>query len=199
MTLKNVVVGIFAGICWTIIPILILIITGTITFTGSNSIKMLPIWLFSCLLNVIMQELLVRGYIYQLLKKNYNFPVAIIITTALFVIMHGGAFEEGIIPVLCVITMSLAMTFVMEYTGSLLAPIIMHFIWNSVGAIICNVVALADDYPHVLNAFFSGSNIMTGGSCKIEGSIIVLVTNSIIILISAVMLKKKQVVKSVRF
>jgi len=60
---KNIIIGILAGACWILIPILILKITGTITFTGSNSINMLPVWLFSCLLNVIMQELLVRGYI----------------------------------------------------------------------------------------------------------------------------------------
>lgn len=91
------------------------------------SIPMLWLWILSVFINTIMQELLVRGYLFQMLKANYNVIVATIITTALFTFMHGGAFAAGIVPVLNVLTMSLLMTIVLEYTQSLLAPIMMHF------------------------------------------------------------------------
>ena len=41
--------------------------------------------------------------------------IATIITTALFMFMHGGVFEAEIVPVLNVLTMSLLMTVVLEY------------------------------------------------------------------------------------
>lgn len=51
-------------------------------------------------------------------------------TTILFTALHGGAFEAGVIPVLNVLTMNLLMTAVLEYSGSIIAPIIMHFLWT---------------------------------------------------------------------
>lgn len=83
------------------------------------------------------------------------------------------------------------MSFAMKYTESLLAPILMHFIWSCVGALIFNVVALADDYPHYFNAVFSGHKLLTGGSCFIEGSIVVLVVNLVMISIFIFVLRKK--------
>lgn len=94
-----------------------------------------------------MQEVLVRGYLYQMIKNNYNIVAAVIVSTGLFTFAHGGAFEAGILPVLNIITMSLFVTAVLEYTESLIAPIVIHFLWNGVGAIILGGVSLAEDYP----------------------------------------------------
>ena len=69
------------------------------------------------------------------------------------------------------------MTAVLEYSGSLVAPIIMHFLWNGIGALILSGVSLADDYPSLLITSFSGNEILSGGACKIEGSIFVLIVN----------------------
>ena len=43
-----------------------------------------------------------------------------------------------------------------------------------------NGVLLADDYPHILNAVFVGNDIVSGGVCRLEGSILVLIENSIL-------------------
>ena len=108
-----------------------------------------------------------------------------------FTFAHGGAFEAGILPVLNVITMSLFMTAVLEYTGSLIAPIVIHFLWNGVGAIILGGVSLAEDYPHLFDMTIHGNPILSGGSCKIEGSIIVLFMN-LAFLIGFVAAKKRK-------
>lgn len=60
-------------------------------------------------------------------KSNCNIGIAVIVSTGLFTFAHGGAFEAGILPVLNVITMSLFVTAVLEYTDSLIAPIVIHF------------------------------------------------------------------------
>ncbi len=82
------------------------------------------------------------------------------------------------------------MTVVLKHTESIIAPIIMHAIWNCIGAIILGGVSLADDYPHLLNISLNGSNILSGGSCKIEGSVVVLLIN--ILLISFFLLRNKR-------
>ncbi|GIN99147.1 hypothetical protein J6TS1_50170 [Siminovitchia terrae] len=95
--------------------------------------------------------------------------------------MHGGAFEAGILPVLNVVSMSVFITLLLEYTGTIIAPIIAHFIWNIVGAIILGGISVASDYPNLLDSTFQGNTLISGGIYKIEGSIIVLVVNLILI------------------
>ena len=115
-----------------------------------------------------------------------------VVTTALFTFMHGGAFEAGIVPVLNVITMSILMTAVLEYTQSLIDPVMMHFIWNGAGGIILGVVSLADDYPHLFTTAFTGNTLLSGGMPKMEGSIVVLTINIALTLLFLLFLKKQR-------
>lgn len=178
---KGMVLGVITGIVWLAIPVLIMYIVNVIHFEGINPINLFPVWVLAAFLNVIMQELLVRGYLYQMIKQNHNIVAAVIITTILFTALHGGAFEAGVVPVLNVFTMSLLMTVILEYSGSIIAPTIMHFVWNGVGALALGGVSLADDYPNLFITTFTGKEIISGGACKIEGSIIVLFVNTILI------------------
>ena len=164
---------------------------GYLEITSKNSINVLTLWIFSAFINTIMQELLARGYIYQLIKREYNLWTASVVTTLIFTLMHGGAFETGPIAVINVITMSLLMTIILEYSNSLVIPIIMHFIWNCFGGIIFGTVSLADDYPHLYNIKITGNQLISGGSFKMEGSIFVFIINMIMIMIVYYLYKKK--------
>lgn len=174
---KGVLLGTITGILWLGLPIIVMKLMKVIEFNGKNDIPLFFVCILAAFLNVIMQELLVRGWLYQVLKQKYNIAISTIVTTALFTLLHGGAFEAGLVPVVNVLTMSLLMTVILEYSGSLIAPTIMHFMWNGIGALVLGGVSLADDYPHLLNMIFSGSKLLSGGECKIEGSIVVLVVN----------------------
>lgn len=193
--LFSICFGIAAALIWLGITVALLMGAGVLKFDGTNTVSFLWLWIISALLNTIMQELLVRGYLYQLIKVNYNRGWATVITTALFTLMHVSAFETGIFPVLNILSISLIITGMLEYTGSLLAPIVFHFIWNTIGGIILNCLSLADDYPHLLNAVFTGNSILTGGIYKIEGSAVLFIIN-IILIILAFVLKKTGVFSS---
>ncbi len=190
--IKGAVLGVIAGIVWLVVPVCVMYMAKIIHFDGTNSIYLFSIWMLAAFLNVIMQELLVRGYLYQMIKQNHNIVAAVIVTTILFTALHGGAFEAGIIPVLNVFTMSLLMTAVLEYSGSIIAPTIMHFLWNGIGALVLGGVSLADDYPNLLITTFTGNEILSGGVCKIEGSIIVLFVNVIMIAFFMFLRNKEQ-------
>lgn len=177
----NSILGVITGLIWLGSSTGILFLTGSVHIESRNHISMLWLWILSAFINTVMQEMLVRGYLYQMIKKEYNLAAAVIVSTLLFTFAHGGAFEAGLLPVLNVLTMSLFMTAVLEYTDSLIAPVIIHFLWNSIGAIILGGVSLAEDYPHLLNMTFGGNTILSGGIYKIEGSIVVLILNLIMI------------------
>lgn len=187
----NSVLGIIVGLVWLGSSVCILICTGSASINGVNGIHMLWLWILSAFINTAMQEMLVRGYLYQMIKRRYNVIAATIVSTMLFTFAHGGIFEAGIIPVLNVVTMSLFMTAVLEYTDSLVAPIMIHFVWNSVGAIVLGGVSLAEDYPHLLNMAFAGNQLLSGGIYKIEGSVVVLALN-VIMMVGFVLAKKKK-------
>lgn len=193
--IKQTLLGILLGLIWFFIPFLLLSSLGYLEITDKNYIDMLGIWIVSAFVNTIMQEFLARGYIYRLLKKEYNIMIATIVSTLLFTLMHGGAFEAGPIAVINVITMSLLMTIILEYSNSLVIPIIMHFIWNSLGGIIFGTVSLADDYPHLYNIEISGNPIISGGSFKMEGSIFVFIINIIMIGIVYYLYKKREITR----
>lgn len=190
--LKNSVIGVVTGIAWLGIVTSILMIFGIMKIVECNVVPMLWLWIFSALINTIMQELLLRGYLYQILKMNYNVAAATVVTTVLFTFMHGGAFEAGFIPVMNVFIMSLFMSITLEYTQSLIAPIIIHFIWNSVGSIILGGVSLAEDYPNLCVTEFTGNVLLSGGAPKMEGSIVVLFVNIIFLIGFVVLLKKRK-------
>lgn len=192
-TIKQTLAGILLGLIWFFIPFLLLNSLGYFKIIDKNYINLLGIWIVSAFINTIMQEFLVRGYIYQLLKREYNIMIAAIVSTLLFTFMHGGAFEAGPIAVVNVLTMSLLMTIILEYTNSLLMPIIMHFIWNVMGGIIFGTVSLAEDYPHLYNIEITGNTIISGGSFKMEGSIFVFIINIIMIGIAYYLYKKREI------
>ena len=171
------------GLVYSISPAGLLILTNYLKITEINNVPMLWIWIISAFINVVMQELLVRGYIYQLIKEEYNLPAAIAATTIIFTLLHGGAFEAGIIPVLNVITMCLFTTFLYEAEGTILAPTMSHALWNIIGGLILGGVRLADDYPSFITMTPSKNQILSGGDCMIEGSVVVLIVNIILILI----------------
>ncbi|MDO5755617.1 MAG: CPBP family intramembrane metalloprotease [Tissierellia bacterium] len=108
--------------------------------------------------------------------------IAVVVSTFFFTILHGGAFEAGLIPVLNVITMSLFMTILLEYTQSLWTPIIVHYVWNAIGGLVLGGVSLADDYINIYQMNLHGNDLITGGIVKIEGSIIVLGLNLVLML-----------------
>ena len=66
----------------------------------------------------------------------------------------------------------------------------MHFIWNCIGRLV-GVVSLAEDYPVLFDSYVSGSSMLSGGDIKIEGSIIVLIFNSLLILSTVVYYNRK--------
>ncbi len=180
------------GVLWLGSTVGLTALAGALRFDGHNQIAYLWLWLISVLLNAMMQELLVRGYLYQMIKSKYNTIVAAIVTTAIFTFMHGGAFEAGVVPVLNVVGMSLFMTAVLEYRKSLIAPTMVHFAWNALGAVILGLVSLADDYPHLLEPIIAGNDYLSGGIYRLEGSVVTLALNWTLFIIFAMLCKRKK-------
>lgn len=192
---KGSLTGLLSGLVWIAACVGLVTLFGFGRFSKAEPVSHLWLWLLSAFLNTIMQELLVRGYLYQLLKRTFSLPAAAIVTTALFTLMHGGAFEAGFIPVCNVITMSLFMTALYEYTETLAAPIFAHAAWNLTDGILLGCSSLAEDYPSVLTMHTQGSAFFSGGVYKIEASVFVLILNTLLFFLFLSLQKKKRAQK----
>lgn len=182
--------GLCLGVLWLAVPAVLLWALGALRVTGTSPVPGMWLWVLAALANVAMQEYLVRGYLYQSCKNAYGRGAALAVTTALFTLMHGGAVEAGVVPVLNVLTMSIFSTLLLEYTGGLLAPILAHFVWNAAGCLLLGGVSLAEDYPHWLTCAFAGNEILSGGAYKLEGSVLTLAANLGLCALMALLLRR---------
>lgn len=85
--LKDITSGTVLGILWIGIPAIVFVLSGIMKITACNTVPKLWLWVITVFINAAMQELLVRGYLYQMLKADYNVIVATVITTAFFLLL----------------------------------------------------------------------------------------------------------------
>jgi membrane protease YdiL (CAAX protease family) len=190
-SLNNAVLGLGLGIIWIFGSIGVLYLLGNFQMGAKNEVPYLAVWFLAVLLNAAKQEYLVRGYLFSLLREKYSIALAVVATTILFTAMHGGAFGAGTIPVLNVITMSVFVSLLLVYTGSLLAPIIVHFVWNGVDRLVFGAVSLASDYPSAWAPLLTGHRLLSGGAVKVEGNAVVLAVNLILITLMLFLMQKQ--------
>ena len=69
--IRNCLIGIVSGIAWLGLSFCIMSLSGVLKITQVNLVSMLWLWILSAFINTIMQELLVRGYLYQMIKTKY--------------------------------------------------------------------------------------------------------------------------------
>ncbi len=75
----------------------------------------------------IAEEIIFRGYLYGKLRKHLNLPVAMLLTSLLFAILHGQ-WNVGV----NVFAVSIILCSLREITGTIYAGILVHVIKNAV-------------------------------------------------------------------
>lgn len=178
---RALLVGILVGLFWIGLPAGLLLAMGQFTLSINPAIPDFWIWILAAFINVVMQEFLIRGYIYQLLKTKHGLASALTVTTALFTLLHGGAFEAGPIAVVNVLTMCLFTSLMLETENNLLAPLMAHTVWNVLGGLVLGGIQLAEDYPSLFTMLAQETGLLSGGDYKLEGSLLVTVVNLVLL------------------
>lgn len=84
----------------------------------------------------IMEEILIRGFLYTTLKKAFSLALAVVITSLLFAAAHlaGGEAGAGLLYIAAIDTfiLSLVLIYLREKTGNLWASITLHALKNGV-------------------------------------------------------------------
>ena len=172
--------GALSGVVLTAISVALVVLTGTIAYNGVfSSIDhvyiLLMLGAFVC--QGAFEEVLCRGVVLQLLKDKTPVPVAVGVSTALFIIPHISGMQ-GASPaivtfaIIDLILISLIFSVLTLRFNSIGAACGLHSVWNF---ILYNILGLNLSGNDTLTAavfdFRSvGSNVMNGGVYGIEAS-----------------------------
>ena len=168
--LKDTIIGIVIGL------VIMSIGGGILIFNHQSSIKSVDfsvsgiLWataLFTCV--AISEELLIRGYVLNNLMRSFNKYVALVLSSALFAVMHLLNPNIDILSILGLFVAGLLLGLCYVLTKNLWLPIALHFSWNFFQSLFGFNVSGQDFYSLIITSFQKG-NEFNGGAFGFEGS-----------------------------
>ena len=180
---RDSLLGVCIGTVWLGISLLALWIMGWVSLRPPFAISW-PILIWTALalaFNALTQEVLVRGYIYQAIQSQTNFIWAIVVSAALFMALHAGAFKGAWLPAFNVFVAGVLFGVAYHVTGNLWLPIGIHVTWNFLlGPALGLTVSGRDQLNCGWQALaIGGPALWTGGPFGVEGGLAVTLSTAI--------------------
>ncbi|MGQ7379999.1 lysostaphin resistance A-like protein [Streptococcus suis] len=128
------------------------------------------------------EELLTRGWMFSSLSAKHNIPVGILVSSLFFTFLHLGNNAISLIPILDLTLFAILACLVMLKTGNLWVIGGIHAAWNCFQG---NVFAFPVSGSQAGQAFIavntSGPDWLSGGAFGVEGSVISLIVQGLMI------------------
>lgn len=86
--------------------------------------------LFGTLIAPFAEEVLFRGLLFPVLRRNLGVVTGVILTSAAFALVHASQLRSAWSPVLMVFMVGVALTLVRSFTRSLAASVLVHTAYN---------------------------------------------------------------------
>lgn len=96
-------------------------------FEEKRSNVVLFLTLFVAILGPIVEEIFFRGFLYSAVKKRFGVFLGLLLSSALFSVLHTNI--AGFLPIM---VLGILMAFLYEVTGSLVTSIAVHILHNSI-------------------------------------------------------------------
>lgn len=188
---RDLTAGLLIGGLWIAVTVAILWALGWVSPSepgapGLGSITALALAgsALAVLLNVLAQQLLLCGYIFQTIESRSSFPIALLASSALFSLYHAGAFQGDWLPPVNVFLAGVLFCLAYGVTRNLWLSTAMHFAWNFV---LGPVLGLTVSGSNELTAGWAlleveGPPRFTGGAFGVEGGLAVTVTTALLVL-----------------
>ena len=192
---KDLFFGISIGIIWLSASLGVFTLFSWASFLSpvGFSWSILIVAAISMLFNVLTQELLLCGFIFQTIRSRSNVIVALIISAALFSVYHAPAFHGQLLPALNVFAAGFLFCLAYIVTDNLWFPIAIHFTWD---VLLGPVMGLTESGQTGLGGGWklfniNGPRLFTGGAFGIEGGLVVTLTTITIIIFICIFQRKK--------
>lgn len=128
------------------------------------------------LMVAISEELMMRGYILgRLLRTKLNKYWALIISAAIFSIMHAMNSNISFLPLFSIFLAGILLGATYIYTHNLAYPISLHFFWNFIQGPVLGYNVSGMSTHTVFEIKEKGSTFLAGGKFGFEGSVVCIV------------------------
>ena len=176
LNLQGLKAGAAAGIGIAGASELILWLTGRIYIICKNDIHNFIGCAFLTVLYILVQEIVLRGIAYNVLKNRFSAPLAMI-TTGAFFLAFNIPIISGAVPLLNLLVFNILLCVLYENTCSLSAPLIAHMIWRLLSGNILGILPNITDKPSLLKTMMLGcDNISSSFSMLAISTTILIIT-----------------------
>jgi len=201
---KKYLSGFANGIGMNVSIVLILAILGLIkqgsenlTATGLNAIGGVLVFLFAFIIQGASEEILTRGWMFQVIGARYKPWIGVIITSIAFSLMHSGNDGAGIFAGINIFLVAILLSLFVMKDGSLWGACGWHSAWNwTLGNVFGLSVSGNSEKVSIFNLTTTGNELITGGEFGVEGSLILtLLLTSMIVFIALYLIRKDKKLK----
>ena len=168
--INDIILGMTLGLLLMAVGYTILILLGEIKFVGFNYDLKNIILLFLLFIAVsIAEETYVRGYVLKNLLKSFNPIISLIISSAIFSLLHFFNPNVNYIALTELFIAGILLGISYVYTKNLWFPIALHLSWNFFQVMFGFNVSGMDTYSLIEFEIIENNNI-NGGDFGFEGS-----------------------------
>ena len=170
---KNITIGILLGVLLQSLTILVIYLKGGYSVVSINPILFVIPPLTMAFTSAIFEETLLRGIIFRILEEKLGSYIALIISAALFGLLHLANPNSSLIAGIgLAIQAGLLLAAAYIYSRNLWFPIAIHFAWNFTQSAIfgASVSGIAISKT-LITSKIEGAQWFTGGQFGPEGSI----------------------------
>lgn len=171
--LTKYLTGLLIGFAMMSIVVIILLVSGHISLeknniqpTGISSLPFILILLIGWIIQGASEEIVTRGYIMNVLKNKYNVPVALLITSTLFGLLHLGNPGVNAIAIINIILVGLFFGLCTIKTNNLWLACGIHSAWNFAQGNIFGfeVSGIDTSVGSLIDLNLKGNTLITGGA-----------------------------------
>ncbi len=159
-----------------------ILLTGALKYTGvceNINVLMIVLLVGGFIVQSTMEEFLCRGLVLHTLKDNISTPVAVSVSTIMFILPHwsslfSGEFIYGILGILNLVLISVIFSMLTIRQKSIWGACGLHSIWNVIlySILGLNLSGKDDSSVTVFSIQSVGDNVLNGSVYGIEASII---------------------------
>lgn len=117
-----------------------------------------------------VEEWVFRGYVFHALRERWSWASAAGASSLVFAVVHSLNPSVDPAGLTNTFLLGLVLAAVMELTGSLVAPTVLHGAWNFLMAGVLSLPVSGAELFHLLDLELAGPRHLTGGSYGPEGS-----------------------------
>ena len=168
--------GLIGGAIWLAVSLSAIGLFGAVSYAPAGEVvgPALGLAAVSLGLNAVVQEVLGRGYLWQVVQRSLGPVWALVGSAALFTALHVAAFHGVGWPMLNVFLAGMLLGLLRWRSGGLLAPIGVHYAWNFLAGPGLGLTVSSRDLTGGWRVFvLDGPVAVTGGEFGLEGSVLV--------------------------